>query len=114
MKRYKLLYPLLAVIGNLAIAYITYSIARLAFLAENWGLYAEGMTTSHLMELLQGGFVFDTSAILYTNALWVVMMLFPVSRKENPTYHKICRWVFVPSDRKQFSLMSITGRSNLN
>ena len=95
MKRYKLLYPLLAVIGNLAIAYVVYFIARLVFLAENWGLYAEGMTASHLMELLQGGVVFDTSAILYTNVLWVVMMLFPVSRKENPTYHKICRWVFV-------------------
>ena len=95
MKQYKLLYPLLAVLGNLAIAYVVYFIARLVFLAENWGLYAEGMTTSHLMELLQGGIVFDTSAILYTNALWVVMMLFPVSRKENPTYHKICRWVFV-------------------
>ena len=95
MKRYKLLYPLLAVIGNLAIAYVVYFIARLVFLAENWGLYAEGMTASHLMELLQGGVVFDTSAILYTNVLWVVMVLFPVSRKENPTYHKICRWVFV-------------------
>ena len=95
MKRYKLLYPLLAVIGNLAIAYVVYFIARLVFLAENWGLYAEGMTASHLMELLQGGIVFDTSAILYTNVLWVVMVLFPVSRKENPTYHKICRWVFV-------------------
>ena len=95
MKQYKLLYPLLAVLGNLAIAYVVYFIARLVFLAENWGLYAEGMTTSHLMELLQGGIVFDTSAILYTNVLWVVMMLFPVSRKENPTYHKICRWVFV-------------------
>ena len=95
MKQYKLLYPLLAVIGNLAIAYVVYFIARLVFLAENWGLYAEGMTASHLMELLEGGVVFDTSAILYTNVLWVVMMLFPVSRKENPTYHKICRWVFV-------------------
>ena len=95
MKQYKLLYPLLAVIGNLAIAYVVYFIARLVFLAENWGLYAEGMTASHLMELLQGGIVFDTSAILYTNVLWVVMVLFPVSRKENPTYHKICRWVFV-------------------
>ena len=95
MKQYKLLYPLLAVLGNLAIAYVVYFIARLVFLAENWGLYAEGMTTSHLLELLRGGIVFDTSAILYTNVLWVVMMLFPVSRKENPTYHKICRWVFV-------------------
>ena len=91
----QLLQPLAAVLGNLAIAYVVYFIARIAFLLENRGLFAEGMTTSHLLELLRGGVVFDTSAILYTNALWVVMMLFPVSRKENPTYHTVCRWVFV-------------------
>ena len=95
MKHYKLLYPLIAVLVNLAIAYGLYFIARVAFLIENWGLFSEGMTTSHLLELFRGGIVFDTSAVLYTNALWVVMMLFPVYKKENPTYHKICKWVFV-------------------
>jgi phosphoglycerol transferase MdoB-like AlkP superfamily enzyme len=74
---------------------VVYFVARLAFLFENWGLFSEGLTHAHLFELLSGGIVFDTSAILYTNVLWVVMMLFPVSRKENPTYHTLCRWVFV-------------------
>ena len=95
MKQYKLLYPLLAVLGNLLIAYVVYFLARLVFLIENWDLFAEGLTHAHLFELFSGGIVFDTSAILYTNVLWVVMMLFPVSRKENPTYHAVCRWVFV-------------------
>jgi len=95
MKNYKLLYPLISVLVNLAIAYGVYFIARIVFLIENWGLYADGLSTSHLMELLRGGIVFDTTAILYTNALWVVMILFPISRKENPTYHIICRWIFI-------------------
>ena len=95
MKFFKLVKPLIAVLGNLLIAYVVYSIARLAFLAENWGLFSEGLTTSHLLEMLRGGILFDTSAILYTNVLWVVMMLLPVSRKENPTYHAVCRWLFV-------------------
>lgn len=95
MKFFKLFKPLIAVLGNLLIAYVVYSIARLAFLAENWGLFSEGLTTSHLLEMLRGGILFDTSAILYTNVLWVVMMLLPVSRKENPTYHAVCRWLFV-------------------
>ena len=72
-----------------------YSIARLTFLAENWVLFAEGLTASHLLEMLRGGILFDTSAILYTNVLWVVLMLLPVSRKENSTYHTVCRWLFV-------------------
>ena len=95
MKHLKLFQPLVAVLGNLAIVYIVYFIARVAFLAENYSLFKGSLSGSHLLELLRGGIIFDTSAILYTNALWVVMMLLPVSRKENPTYHRVCRWVFV-------------------
>ena len=95
MKYFQLFKPLIAVLGNLLIAYVVYSIARLTFLAENWGLFAEGLTASHLLEMLRGGILFDTSAILYTNVLWVVLMLLPVSRKENPTFHTACRWLFV-------------------
>ena len=87
--------PIIAVLGNLLIAYVMYFIARIAFLAENYSLFADNLSTPHLMEMLRGGVVFDTSAILYTNALWVVMMLFPVSRKENPTYQTVCKWVFI-------------------
>ena len=39
--------------------------------------------------------MFDRSAIIYTNALYIVMMLFPLWLKETPLYHKICKWVFV-------------------
>ena len=95
MKRFRLLSPLVAVLCNLLMAYVVYFIARVVFLIENFGLYADTLTTSHLMELLRGGLVFDTTAILYTNALWVVMILLPVSRKESPVYQNICKWVFV-------------------
>ena len=67
--------PLAAVVWNLLLAYVVYTLARLVFTWENWNLYAENMTTAHLVELLRGGLVFDTSAILYTNALWVLLAL---------------------------------------
>ena len=95
MKRLRLLSPLLAVLYNLLIAYFVYFLARATFLTENYGLYADTLTSGHLLELLRGGLVFDTTAILYTNALWVVMMLLPYYRKENPVYQNICQWVFV-------------------
>jgi phosphoglycerol transferase MdoB-like AlkP superfamily enzyme len=53
------------------------------------------MEWSHLLEMFRGGVMFDTSAILYTNALWVVMVMFPLHLKERPVYHTVCRWVFV-------------------
>ncbi len=94
-KHLGLLQPIAAVLANLVLAYLVYFIARVVFLLENWNLYAGNLTAGHLLELFRGGVMFDTTAILYTNALWVVMMLFPVHRKENPVYHHICRWVFV-------------------
>ena len=87
--------PLVSVLGNLLLAYVVYFIARMTFLAENWNLYAENLSWSHLLEMLRGGLMFDTTAILYTNALWVVMVLFPLHLKETKTYHEVCRWVFV-------------------
>ena len=89
------LWPLAAVVCNLLLIYVVYFIARVAFLIENWSFYAENMTTSHLVELFRGGVLFDTSAILYTNALWVVMVLLPYHKKDNERYHRVCRWVFV-------------------
>lgn len=95
MKHFRLLFPLVAVLVNLALAYAVYFVARVTFLAENWNTFASNLSWSHCFELLKGGLVFDTTAILYTNALWVVMMLLPVSRKENPTYQNVCRWLFL-------------------
>ena len=87
--------PLASMLMNLLLVYVVYFIARMAFLAENWNFYADNLTTSHLLEMLRGGVMFDNTAILYTNALWIVMVLFPLHLKENKTYHNICRWVFV-------------------
>ena len=95
MMRHVLLFrPLASVACNLGLAYVVYFVARLLFLWENRGLYAD-LTPTHFLELLRGGLTFDTSAILYTNALWVVLVLVPLHWKERPAYHLLCRCVFV-------------------
>ena len=94
VKYVKLLCPLATVLWGLFMAYVVYFVARVAFLLENLSLYPD-LPTDHLLELLRGGLTFDTSAILYTNALWVLMVLFPLHLKETSLWHKICRWTFV-------------------
>ena len=90
------LLPLATVLYNLLLAYAVYFIARAVFYLENSALLAGSLSTlRHSMELLRGGLVFDTTAILYTNALWVVMVLFPLHLKETRAYHRVCRAVFV-------------------
>lgn len=87
--------PLVAVVCNLLIAYALYFIARIAYYLENYSIFSQGLKGKALVEAFAGGLVFDTSAIMYTCALYIVMMLLPLHLKERRTYHKVCKWVFV-------------------
>ena len=78
-----------AIIWNLAMVFVMYQVARAGYWAEN------ASELHYTLEVFWGGLVFDTSAILYTNVLWVLMMLFPWYRKENPAYHLVCKWVYL-------------------
>ena len=87
--------PLVTSLINLLLAYVTYFIARVVYMLVNLSYFTQGLTFSQLMDMFGGGLLFDTSAIIYTNLLWIVMMLFPLWAKETPLYHKICRGLFV-------------------
>ena len=85
----KLFSPLFAVLCNLLLVYLVYQIARIEYWLENLSYF------NYTFDVWRGGLMFDTSAILYTNALYVVLMLFPLHFKENAIYHKICKWLFL-------------------
>ena len=84
-----------AVLLNLALAYILYMVTRVAFVLENWHLFSVDWDQLSMGELLAGSLRFDSSAILYTNCLWIVLMLLPLHLKERPWWHTMCRWIFV-------------------
>ena len=85
----KLFSPLLVVLWNLLLVYLIYQIARIEYWLEN------SSYLNYTFDVWRGGLMFDTSAILYTNALYVVLMLFPLHYKETNVYHKICKWLFI-------------------
>ena len=83
--------PLAATLVNLLLAYVVYAIARVAYLLDNWSYFADSLT----MEVVQGGLVFDTAAILVTNIPYIVLMLLPLHWKETRFWHRLCQVVFV-------------------
>ena len=85
----KLFSPLLVVLWNLLLVYLVYQVARIEYWLEN------SSYLNYTFDVWRGGLMFDTSAILYTNALYVVLILFPLHYKESPIYHKICKWLFI-------------------
>ena len=75
-------------------AYIAYTLCRGVFLILNWSLYAGTLTWGHGMKLFGAGLLFDTPAILYTNAIILVMFLLPLHWKEHPVYYRVARWIY--------------------
>lgn len=81
--------PILAVLWNLLLVYLVYQVARVEYWLEN------SSYLNYTLDVWRGGLMFDTTAILYTNALYIVLMLFPWHKKENHTYHIVCKWLYI-------------------
>lgn len=80
---------------NMLVAYLVWMLSRVAFFAENWSTFAPYMSWSLFKTMLRGALVFDTSALLYINSIYLVLMLLPLHIKERPGFLKMLRWLFV-------------------
>ena len=74
-RRLGLFAPMAATLCNLLLAYATYMLARIIYLLANYSYFSQGLTFDHLMELLGGGLMFDTTAILVTHIPYILLML---------------------------------------
>ena len=86
--------PLVALLWDLLVVYIAYTLCRGIFLILNWPLYANTLTWSHGLSLFGAGLLFDTPAILYTNAVILLMFLLPLHWKEHPCFYRVARWIY--------------------
>ena len=86
---------LFAVLANLALAYVVFMITRVAYVWENWALFAPTWHDLRFGDLLAGSLRFDSSAIFYLNALWIILMLLPLHVKERRWWHTLCKTLFV-------------------
>lgn len=71
-----------------------FQLSRVGFYLFNIEYFAKTDFTSY-MQLAYGGFVFDLAAILYTNILYIVMMLLPTWARHNHIYKSVAKWVFL-------------------
>lgn len=87
--------PIFDLAIDLLLVYAAYTLCRLAFLLTNWALYADSLSFGHALSLFCAGLRFDTSAILYTNAIVLLLVLLPLHLKERTGYYRFVRWIFV-------------------
>ncbi len=84
-----------AFVMNMSLAYVVYTLCRLIFIAVNYQYYKDGWEQLSMGEVFGGGLLFDTSAILYTNSLYALMMLLPFHFKERRVWQNLARWLFI-------------------
>ena len=84
-----------SLVCNILLSYIIFFVARLVFFVANVSYFIDYMSWPLLGSMLQGALVFDTSAVIYCNLLYIVMVLFPLHLKENAAYYRVSKWTWV-------------------
>lgn len=98
MNKYRSLYnTTLSLIINLLLVMGCFILCRVIFLIENLKAFSD-LSAGRIWRMFEGGFLFDTSAILYTNLLYIFLMLIPLHYKENVIYQKITKGIFVTTN----------------
>lgn len=85
----------LAFVVNMVWAYVAYGLCRVLYLFENWSIFGTNLTWNSVWEMLKGAWMFDTSALLYTNSLYALMMLIPWHIKERDGWQRASKWLFM-------------------
>jgi arylsulfatase A-like enzyme len=80
-------------IGRILVIYLLYTLCRLAFYWYNHDLYA-GRSLGELLTIFLGGLMFDTTAILYTNVLYILMFLLPFRFRYNHRYQSVGKYLY--------------------
>jgi phosphoglycerol transferase MdoB-like AlkP superfamily enzyme len=83
----------LALFYRMALAMLLFSICRVGFYVFNLDLFPN-ISSGTLVTLLFGGLRFDLTALIYTNALVILLMILPFEFRFNKIYQRVCSILF--------------------
>lgn len=105
-----------ALVLRLLIVMFMFSLCRIGFYLFNLS-YFPNMTLTNFLTILGGGIRFDLTAVLYTNALFILMMIIPFQFRFKDWYQSIVKWIFfvtngiaVAANISDFVYYRFTGR----
>lgn len=83
-----------ALFSNLLLSLGMFMICRLIFFLVNRTFFPE-LGLENIGNILRGGFLFDLSALVYINILYIAMMTFPLHYKQKKGYQTGTKFLFV-------------------
>ncbi len=82
-----------ALLLRLLLAMALFTLCRVGFYFYNMSFFPD-MTISNFMRLLLGGLQFDLTAVLYVNALYILLMILPFDFRFRYGYQEVARYIF--------------------
>ncbi|HKL71502.1 MAG TPA: hypothetical protein VJ855_02505, partial [Marinilabiliaceae bacterium] len=94
MKRFITTNEYLVLIYRMTFMMIIYSMCRVGFYLFNSDLFGNVDFAGFLI-IMRGGWMFDISALLYLNLLYLVLFLLPFRFKFSSWYRSLLKWIFL-------------------
>ena len=81
-----------AIAQNILLSYLILLLCQFVFFLANRGMYTGN---NEWWLILKGNLVFATTAVCYMNALYILLLLFPMHFKEGKVMQMIAEWAFI-------------------
>jgi phosphoglycerol transferase MdoB-like AlkP superfamily enzyme len=91
-----------ALIKSLLLVMILYSVSRIAFYFFNTSFFPN-LTLSRFLVIMGGGLRFDLSATLYSNSLFILLLILPITWRFKDWYKKLLKWIFIITNSIAFA-----------
>jgi len=83
-----------ALIRSLLLVMLLYSASRVAFYLFNPSFFP-GISFQRFLVIMAGGLRFDLSATLYSNSLFILLMILPITYRFKTWYKAMLKWIFI-------------------
>ncbi|MCX6333748.1 MAG: sulfatase-like hydrolase/transferase [Bacteroidia bacterium] len=84
---------MIVLICRIFIVLLLFSLSRIGFYLFNFKMFP-GITPGEFFSILKGGLLFDISAALYINMLFILLQIVPFDFRYNKIYQRISMWLF--------------------
>ena len=94
---------LVVLIYRIIIVLFLFSLCRIGFYIFNLKMFP-GITASEFFSIMRGGLVFDISATVYTNMIFIVLQIIPFDFRYKDTYQKVSKYLFFITNGLAFAI----------
>ncbi len=93
----------IVLVYRILILMILFSLCRIGFFLFNYKMFP-GVTFTQLLNILRGGLLFDISAVVYINMIFILLHIIPLEIRYNNAYQTILKYIFFITNGIAFAI----------